>query len=175
MLLDEFLLILVVVIELIRHAALVPTGIELEHGFAFLLLLLFHLLFHLLLDVINDLQLRVLADDERLRCLDLRRHLYLRQERLLDVRPHLLHQMIELVRRSVRLFLFVVARLEGGILGSGFLILLLLLGAATGPALVLALLPVRVDIVIELLIVVVIITVVTSSFTLHLFNYFEMI
>lgn len=78
MLLHEFFLILVIVVELILHTALESVGIKLEHGFAFLLLLLFHLLNHLLLDVINDLQLRMLTDDECLGRLDFGRHLDLR-------------------------------------------------------------------------------------------------
>jgi hypothetical protein len=93
---------------------------------------------------------------------------------LLDVGLHLLHQPIELIWGSVRLFLFILPRFKGGILENNLLLLLLVLGATTGPALVLALLPL-VDIVIELLIVVVLFTVVTSSFTLHLFNYVVMI
>ena len=93
---------------------------------------------------------------------------------MLDVGLHLLHQPIELIWGSVRLFLFILPRFKGGILENNLLLLLLVLGATTGPALVLALLPL-VDIVIELLIVVVLFTVVTSSFTLHLFNYVVMI
>lgn len=93
---------------------------------------------------------------------------------MLDVGLHLLHQPIELIWGSVRLFLFILPRFKGGILENNLLLLLLVLGATTGPALVLALLPLF-DIVVELLIVVVLFTVVTSSFTLHLFNYVEMI
>jgi hypothetical protein len=77
-LLHEFFLILVIVVELILHTALEPVGIKLEHGFAFLLLLLFHLLDHLLLDVVDDLQLCVLTNDECLGRLDFGRHLDLR-------------------------------------------------------------------------------------------------
>ena len=95
---------------------------------------------------------------------------------MLDVGLHLLHQPIELIWGSERLFLFVLPRIEGGILDNNLLLflLLLLLVLGAGPALVLAFLPL-VDIVIELLIVVVLFTVVTSSFTLHLFNYVKMI
>ena len=91
MLLDEFLLILVVVVVLILYTALISVGIKLEHGFAFLLLLLFHLLNHLLLDVIYNFELSMLADDECLWRLDLGRHLDLREESLLDVGLHLFH------------------------------------------------------------------------------------
>ena len=87
-------------------------AIKLEHGFLFLLLLLFHLLIHLFLDVINDLQFRVLTNDECLRRLDFSRHLDLRQESLLHIGLDLLHQSIELIGGSVRLFLLILSGIE---------------------------------------------------------------
>lgn len=108
----KLLLILVVIVDQVLNARLKAFGIESKHGFLLLILLLFHLLLYILLYVIDYLQLGVLADDKRLRSLDLRWHLDLVQKCCLDVRAHLVNELVEFVLVTWTLLVFIIVKVS---------------------------------------------------------------
>lgn len=95
------LFLLIKIVRLVYRSLCVTDTVEPEHAGIFLSEF-FHLLpVPLLLHVINDLELRILTDYERLWCNDLLGHSDPILECLLDIRLYVVHEPLELVRPCI--------------------------------------------------------------------------